>query len=544
MSDTPLLPHPVAALALLSELEAEEARLFARKARALVDYREQCRALAPEGEGAAFVALDLAVACGIAQVTATSRLAQAEQLVGLLPGTLALLGEGRLRVGQALVLLEETKGLDEVLTRRLETVVLPLVEGMTAGETRRLVKQTLVRLDADASEVRRREQHRARRVFVSSKPDGRAFVGVHGSAEAALGFWEDLTLLAKLTFGADDPRTLDQQRADLALGLSGFALSSRRGHGPSLRSWLGLPDETDAGACTLAGRNALSAGQQRRVQAVVLVPVQTGLGLSEDPGELLGYGSVSGQHARDLLAAAELRKACVDVTSGRLIAPSDERLRPPGWSGRFWASAHPASEAVELHGYRHAPPPDSAPSPSVARPLAAAMSGSGSVLEQSCAALPTKPPPPSPAPDPVPPGRPITLFDALLQLVHTPLPAESRVEPRHDPSPGLADLVRFRDPRCIGPGCSQPSRACDLEHWTPYPEGTTSADNLGPASRRCHNAKTYGGWSYTPHPDGSTTWTTPWGQTYRKASRTQHVDLHDLTPRQVGPPPHQRPLPD
>ena len=204
MSDTPLLPHPVAALALLSELEEQEARLFARKARALVDYREQCRALAPEGDGGAFVALELAVACGIAQVTATSRLAQAEQLVGLLPGTLALLGEGRLRVGQALVLLEETKGLDEVLTRRLEAVVLPLVEGMTAGETRRLVKQTLVRLDADASEVRRREQHRARRVFVSSKPDGRAFVGVHGSAEAALGFWEDLTLLAKLTFGADD----------------------------------------------------------------------------------------------------------------------------------------------------------------------------------------------------------------------------------------------------------------------------------------------------------------------------------------------------
>ncbi|MGZ6804184.1 MAG: hypothetical protein ACXVGH_03080 [Mycobacteriales bacterium] len=108
MSET-LLPHPVRALAVLGELEVEEARLFARKAQALVDYRTECEAQDPHGRGSRFLALDLAVECGIAQVTATTRLATAEQLVHELPGTHDLLLQGRLRVGQALALLEETR---------------------------------------------------------------------------------------------------------------------------------------------------------------------------------------------------------------------------------------------------------------------------------------------------------------------------------------------------------------------------------------------------------------------------------------------------
>ncbi|MGZ6804183.1 MAG: HNH endonuclease signature motif containing protein [Mycobacteriales bacterium] len=426
--------------------------------------------------------------------------------------------------------------------------MLPQVLGLTAGETRRLVKQALVRLDAQAGEDRRAQQHRERRAFVSPKPDGRAFVGVHGSAEAATGFWDALTLLATLTFGADDPRTLDQQRADLALSLPGFALSSRRGHGPSLRNFLGLPDvEHGEGACALARRNDLTPSQQRRTQAVVLVPVQTGLGLADEPAELVGYGPVSAPHARELLAAAELRQACVDLTTGRLVALSDEVVRPPRWAGRYWPSAHPALDPVDLDGYEHrigdGGGDDDAGDVSRDGSAGGGLPGGG-----PCGGRPpgpgsegraqhgNRPPPGLTAPRP-----PITLHDALLRMVDTPLPAEARQEDRHDPTPGLADLVRFRDPRCIGPGCSAPSRRCDLEHWDPWPTGTTSAANLGPASRRCHNAKTFGGWSYTPHPDGRVTWTTTWGRTFVKRSSTRPVDLRALRPRQVEAPPHQRP---
>jgi hypothetical protein len=132
------------------------------------------------------------------------------------------------------------------------------------------------------------------------------------------------------------------------------------------------------------------------------------------------------------------------------------------------------------------------------------------------------------------------LLDALLQMTTHALPLEDRVEPRHDPSRWLTDFVVLRDTRCVGPGCSLPARACDLDHWQPYPAGPTSAANLGPASRRCHNAKTYGGWVLTPHPDGSITWTTPQGASHTRPSRTTGADLSHLHAPAKHIPPHQR----
>ncbi len=116
-------------------------------------------------------------------------------------------------------------------------------------------------------------------------------------------------------------------------------------------------------------------------------------------------------------------------------------------------------------------------------------------------------------------------------MIERTTPAERRVEKRHDPSTGLADLIRLRDTRCVGPGCSQPAHRCDLEHLVPHPQGPTSANNLGPVSRRCHNAKTYGGWTLTPHPDGSVTWTSPDAQQTHRPSRTIPPDLSNLQPR-------------
>ena len=48
------------------------------------------------------------------------------------------------------------------------------------------------------------------------------------------------------------------------------------------------------------------------------------------------------------------------------------------------------------------------------------------------------------------------------------------------PSAALARLIRAREPRCRFPGCHQPSLRCDLDHAIPWPQGATSAANLGP----------------------------------------------------------------
>ncbi len=81
-----------------------------------------------------------------------------------------------------------------------------------------------------------------------------------------------------------------------------------------------------------------------------------------------------------------------------------------------------------------------------------------------------------------------------------------------------------------------PASRCTPEHWQPYPHGPTSQDNVGLASPRCHNAKTHGGWTLTPHPDGSVTWTNPQADTWTTPPRHAPADHHAIThPRLVWP---------
>ena len=445
------------ALDRLAELEEQDGRIYAARARALVDVEDLCR-LQPNAEVAlSLVALDIATACDIAQSTASMRLAKAKHLVHDLPLTLEHLRQGQLRVGQALVFQEETKDLSRETCAAIEARAYPKVLGMTSGDTRRAVKRIIVTVDAAASELRRQTKQREREVWNSPRPDGRAVVGAELSAEDAGAFLRALTAIVKTVFGADDPRTLDQQRADLFAALPHFAIAHLGAEpGPSLRAFLGL-----SGTGT-----GLTERQARRVQAIVVVPVETGLDLADNAAELIDYGPITSFHGRDLLAAAELRKACSDLLTGRLVALQDTVVRPVGPT---WVES--------------------------------------------------------------------SLEARLLDMVFSETGVEGRVEAQHDPSQGLADFVQLRDSRCVGPGCSQPARLCDLEHLEPHPEGETTADNLGPASRRCHNAKTHGGWTLEPHPDGSVTWISPLGRRFTRPSRTEPPDLTALhQPRRLPRP--------
>ena len=97
------------ALAHLVDLERRETALFAERALALAGVRDLWTG--QDDPDTPYLALDVAVACQIAQVTASNRMAQARGLVEDLPCTPQGLQEQRLTVGQAIVLLDETKGL-------------------------------------------------------------------------------------------------------------------------------------------------------------------------------------------------------------------------------------------------------------------------------------------------------------------------------------------------------------------------------------------------------------------------------------------------
>jgi hypothetical protein len=85
---------------------------------------------------------------------------------------------------------------------------------------------------------------------------------------------------------------------------------------------------------------------------------------------------------------------------------------------------------------------------------------------------------------------------------------------RYRPPSHLAELVIARDGTCGFPPCNRPARSCDLDHHLRFPEGDTSAENLGPGCRRDHRAKHQAGWQVRRNQDGTTTWTSPQGREY------------------------------
>jgi hypothetical protein len=74
------------------------------------------------------------------------------------------------------------------------------------------------------------------------------------------------------------------------------------------------------------------------VQAHVIVPVETALGLSNEPAWLDGYGWISAPTCRLLLIDAELRQICAKSGSGELVdlptAPVGHHRHPPGSGSR------------------------------------------------------------------------------------------------------------------------------------------------------------------------------------------------------------------
>jgi hypothetical protein len=96
---------------------------------------------------------------------------------------------------------------------------------------------------------------------------------------------------------------------------------------------------------------------------------------------------------------------------------------------------------------------------------------------------------------------------------------------QHDPPAWMREAVVLRDPECVFPWCTKNSRACDLDHIEAYvemddggPPGQTRLDNLAPLCRRHHRAKTLRGWTYARSPDGSYTWTSPYGRGFTVAA--------------------------
>ncbi len=89
--------------------------------------------------------------------------------------------------------------------------------------------------------------------------------------------------------------------------------------------------------------------------------------------------------------------------------------------------------------------------------------------------------------------------------------------PGYTPSPRLREQVLLTHPTCVFPGCSRPSRGCDLDHVIAWDDGgPTCSCNLVPECRFHHRLKTHGGWTLHRVGHRLLVWTSPHGRTYTR----------------------------
>ena len=93
----------------------------------------------------------------------------------------------------------------------------------------------------------------------------------------------------------------------------------------------GAADESALAGRRRSGVEAASTDcrRSRPVSAIIVVPVETALGLSNDPAWLDGYGWIGAPASRQLLVDAELRQLCAQTSTGALVDLAPSIRRPP-----------------------------------------------------------------------------------------------------------------------------------------------------------------------------------------------------------------------
>jgi hypothetical protein len=90
--------------------------------------------------------------------------------------------------------------------------------GQTRPRWRALLRRLIARLDPDGEHRRHTAARSTREVSYRALPDGMGSIWARLSATDTEAVWQTLCRLAK-ALGPDDPRTLDQRRADLLVDL-------------------------------------------------------------------------------------------------------------------------------------------------------------------------------------------------------------------------------------------------------------------------------------------------------------------------------------
>ncbi len=331
-------------LAALSASTADEARRMAADAVVLARLASQVpRCAFDESGGTPWTSFrrEVAVARTLSDRAAADEIRRARMLTQVLPQVMALLQAGTITAQRARTFVDAVSHDDDELGRVIDVELAQRVAGLPPYRIEQEVQRLAAALDAEAAALRAASKNAGRDVSLVPQPDDQAGVWINGPAVPLTRWFATLDARARTLKAGGDPRTLAQLRFDLAT--SAMPCDT---HPPSDPTH---PDATSAGRRADAGMTSPAPGadgsaglrpsfveaassdcrRSRPVQAHVTVPVETSLGLSNEPGWLDGYGWLSAPTCRLLLVDAELRRVCVQSGTGQLVEVDDSDVRPP-----------------------------------------------------------------------------------------------------------------------------------------------------------------------------------------------------------------------
>lgn len=514
-----------ALLAELAEVEAEDARLYARRMR----IRGEMEQAWQTGDGPEqFGVLELAGTARIGQTRAGTQLSDGQRLREVLPDILGLLGAGVMFRETAVLFLQLTAPCSEQVQREVAARLFPDHAQANTADLRRVVVETVLEVEADLDPALTQDRldlgRQRRRVWVRRSQGLDGLNEIVGALEDAptrrwvLDFEELVRAQRIVDRKRGVSRTVDQVRADLFATLPSQVLALIRAiqkgntaellalaqHDPDFADSLEAlaavtpaedapladspvedateapdpPEATDPPAAAAPGDPPDPPRPPTWEELVVAIlglpvrdprvmnihiPMTTMLDLDNRAGYIEGLGPIPAEHARLLMPYSGLRRVCVDPASGTPIGIDPDVQ--PALLDESESVDHETAEQVRRR---------------------------------------------------------------LLALLG-PAVVVDKAQPQHDPSRLLDAFIRMRDQRCGAPGCSCIAGQCHLDHEIRWPEGPTAAWNLGAKSPRCHRAK-HTGWRTERHPDGSTTWTSPLGHSYHRPGvwRAPPYVPHDL----------------
>ena len=328
---------PAARVDYLAALERQTSWLQAAMQRAIVAVAgiEATIADGPFGGVDESEREDVSSALRLSAGTAQMRIDVARTLVNHLPQTCSALATGEISPAHATVIAKETAsairdGLSEFAVFSIEERAISYAEFHTPSQVAQQVRTAIAKFAPDTFEEVVERARDSRRVSCYNDIDGMSTVVAILPAEDAQTVMKAIEAFIvrsdRMESSSAGARTATKDSRSADAGGEGASASAKDSRSADMKRADAL---TTIAGFALASKLEDVALHRRPITINVTIDLPTLLGLSENPGQLAGYGAIPASVARALASDGKWRRFITDPQTGVLLDYGRQTYEPP-----------------------------------------------------------------------------------------------------------------------------------------------------------------------------------------------------------------------